>query len=133
VIGADGEPADGAEITISRLGHGPHDVEITQFADGNGFVGATDLPFGAYRLVIRTGGDTVVRSLPRVVIPGRVTRFVVRLDLRHRGPKVRAESLSLRAASGDEQEVSPVECWRGREPIAEDLAGEPGTGRCEDR
>ena len=54
IVGEDGQPVDGAEVVIHKMGRGPRDVAIAQVADGNGYVGATDLPPGAYQLAITT-------------------------------------------------------------------------------
>ncbi len=128
IVGVDGEPADGAEVVIQRMGRGPHDVEITQVADGNGFVGATDLWPGAYRLVVTTPAGSEYRSVPEPVRPGRVSRIVVQLGSRPHGPMIRAERMHSGWFSADDHEFSPVEAWRGREPVAEDLSEAPGEG-----
>jgi len=117
VLGADGRPVDGAAVTIMKNGQGAN-FSIAQVADGNGYIGATDLRPGAYRLAITTPEGLEFRTVPEPVVPGRVSRFVVRLGSRPRGPMIRAERPP---EIGSGQEVSPVECWRGREPIAEDV------------
>ena len=124
IVGDDGQPADGAEVVIQKMGKGPHDAQITQVADGNGFVGATDLHPGAYRLLVTTPDGSEFRSVPEPVTPGQVSRFVLRLGSRPRGPMIRAERTPSERFLEDDQ-VSPVEAWRGREPVAEDVAGLP--------
>ena len=49
-------------------------VAIAQTADGNGYVGATDLPPGAYRLAITTPEGAEFRTIPEPVTPGRQSR-----------------------------------------------------------
>jgi uncharacterized lipoprotein YddW (UPF0748 family) len=123
IVGNDGEAADGARVTIERLGGGPNNETVVQFADGNGYVGGIDLNPGAYRLEIAIPGDEVRVTLPEPVVPGRVTRLTVDLGQPARGPKVRAERVLGAHERTDHfaDEASPVEEWRGREPRAEDI------------
>jgi len=128
IVGVDGEPADGAEVVIQKMGRGPRDVEITHVADGNGFVGATNLYPGAYRLVVTTPDGSEYRSVPEPVRPAHVSRFVLRLGSRPRGPMIRAERAPSDRFLQDDQ-VSPVELWRGREPVADDVSESPEGGK----
>ena len=54
---ADGAAADGALIEIHKVGGGPRDETILQYADGNGYVGAVDLNPWAYQLLITVPGS----------------------------------------------------------------------------
>jgi hypothetical protein len=128
VLGADGAPADGAEVTIRKMGGGPRDAEVAQVADGNGYVGATDLAPGAYQLAITTPEGAEIRTVPEPVVPGRVTRLVVNLGSKPRGPMIRAERAPSSAPAADD-DLSPAGCWQGREPVAEDV--EP-PARCQE-
>jgi uncharacterized lipoprotein YddW (UPF0748 family) len=129
VLGADGLPADGARVTIDRMGGGPHDVSIVQYADGNGYVGAVDLHPGAYQLTIQIPGEDEERTRPRPVKPGRVTRVVVSLGQCARGPMPRAEAGRFAAAESvlELEGASDLSEWLGREPVPDDLR-EPGPG-----
>ena len=51
------------------MGRGPRDVAIAQTADGNGYVGATDLPPGAYQLAITTPEGSEFHTVPEPVGP----------------------------------------------------------------
>jgi uncharacterized lipoprotein YddW (UPF0748 family) len=130
VVGEDGQPVDGAEVVIQKMGRGPRDVAIAQVADGNGYVGATDLPPGAYQLAITTPDGSELHTVPEPVVPGRVSRFVARLGSRPRGPMIRPERAPSDHVLADE-DVSPAECWQGREPVADDLAESNLRRRCE--
>jgi uncharacterized lipoprotein YddW (UPF0748 family) len=130
IVGEDGQPVDGADVVIQKMGRGPRDVAIAQTADGNGYVGATDLPPGAYQLAITTPEGSEFHTVPEPVRPGRVSRLIARLGSRPRGPMIRAEGAPSAPALADE-EVSPVECWQAREPVAEDVAESDGRRRCE--
>jgi hypothetical protein len=89
---ADGAAADGTLIEIHKVGGGPGDETILQYADGNGYVGAIDLNPGAYQLLITVGGEPGLRAAaPQPVVPGRVTRMVVRLGHPSRGPMLRSD------------------------------------------
>lgn len=124
VIDTDGAPADGASVTIKQIIGWPGQAAIAQTADGNGYSGATELPLGLYQLIITTPEGTFRTLIPRLVLPGYVNRFVVRLGWRPRGPMLRtsatagARAFSAQVGDGD---VSPLELWRDREPIAEDI------------
>ncbi len=121
VVGADGHPVDGATVDIRKVGGGPLDASVTQTSDGNGYVGAADLAPGAYQLFITTPEGTEVRTVPASLTPGRVSRVVVRLGSRPRGPMMRAERPTPAAGPRADADVSPLEVWRQREPIADDL------------
>lgn len=124
IVGTDGLPADGAEAAIRMVGSGAAAVFIPQVADGNGYIGAADLPPGAYQLVVRTPDGTEFHTVPEPVAPGRVSRVVVRLASKPRGPMIRAGRTAPALLLRDD-EVSPLEDWRGREPVAEDLIKQP--------
>jgi hypothetical protein len=85
-------------------------------------IGRTSDPPGAYQLVVTTPEGTEVRTVPGSVNPGRVSRFVVNLGSRPRGPMIRAERVHTPA--GAATEASPLELWRQREPLADDLQPE---------
>ncbi len=126
VVTADGTPADGAEVTIAKVGAGPTDEEIVQFADGNGYVGGVDLNPGAYQLVIAMPGSEDVVTVPEPVVPGRVTRLTVNLGRPSRGPMARAERTFGANERTDHLEgASELEEWQGREPVPEDLVPPP--------
>ena len=110
-----GQPADGATVTLRQLNADWRAVSIQQAADGNGYMGAADLPPGAYQLAITTPDGTGFYTVPSPVVPGVVSRWTIRLHSHVRGPMVRPER---RAIDGpiDEADVSPVELWREREP-----------------
>lgn len=123
ITGADGRPADGARVTIAKVGAGPQDEAIVQFADGNGYVGGVDLNPGAYQLLIQTPGTTERVTIPQPVVPGRVTRMAVDLRQPARGPMVRPErelGEHERIDQFGEEESTPEE-RRGSEPIPEDM------------
>ena len=125
IIAADGKPADGAQVTIRKLGGA--EVPITQFADGNGYVGGVDLQPGAYQLVIEIPGAEERLTVPDAVTPGRVTRVRVDLSQRSRGPMARGER-TFGANEKTEhlpEEASALEEWQGREPVPEDLQTQP--------
>jgi hypothetical protein len=103
---------------------------IAQLADGNGYVGATDLPPGAYQLAITTPEGSEFHTVPEPVKPGRVSRLIARLGSRPRGPMIRAERAPSDHVLADE-DLSPAECWQGREPVADDVAESDGRPRCE--
>lgn len=124
IVGADGRPADGADVAIRKMGDGPADVDISQVADGNGYVGATDLPPGAYQLVVTTPDGREVYVVPEPVVPGRVSRLIVRLAAVPRGPMIRAERAPSVFVLQDD-EVSPLDLWQDREPVAEDVIKPP--------
>jgi len=117
-----GHPADGAVVTIRQLNAHARAVAIEQTADGNGYVGAADLPPGAYQLAIRTPDGTEFFTVPSPVTPGVVSRLTIRLRSRKRGPIIRP---AQRAVYGpmDESDVSPLGHWRQREPIPQDDTG----------
>jgi hypothetical protein len=70
------------------------------------------------------------------VLPGFVNRFVVRLGWRPRGPVLRTSAASagagafsaLSATGVQDADVSPLDLWRDREPIAEDILALPPEG-----
>lgn len=127
ILGADGVPADGARVVIQKVGAGPNDETIVQYADGNGYVGGVDLNPGAYQLVVAMPGslDEVV-TVPEPVVPGRVTRLRVALGGPSRGPMVRSERvLGAHERTDHLTEVSPLEEWQGREPVPEDITAPP--------
>ena len=125
ILDADGQPADGALVTIQKMGGGPRDESITLHADGNGYVGGVDLNPGAYRLVIQIPGDEERVTVPNPVVPGRVSRLAVDLSRPARGPKLRAAHVFGAHERTDQfTVVSPLEEWLGREPKPEDLRGE---------
>lgn len=126
ILDAAGRPADGAQVAIQKVGKGPRDEEIVQYADGNGYVGGIDLNPGAYQLVIELPGETDQRvTVPEPVVPGRVTRMTVNTSMRARGPMVRSErALGAHERIDHLSEASPLEEWHGREPLAEDVAAE---------
>jgi uncharacterized lipoprotein YddW (UPF0748 family) len=123
VLDAGGRPADGALVRIQKLGAGPRDEAITQYADGNGYVGGVDLAPGAYQLVVEIPGGADRVTVPQPVLPGRVTRVVFNLGQPARGPMARAE----RALGAHErtdhlpEEASDLAEWLVREPVPEDL------------
>ncbi|HEY0788365.1 MAG TPA: family 10 glycosylhydrolase, partial [Thermoanaerobaculia bacterium] len=125
-VTADGTPADGALVTIAKVGAGPKDEEIVQYADGNGYVGGVDLNPGAYQLVIAMPGSEDRVTVPEPVVPGRVTRLTVDLGRPNRGPMARAERTFGANERTDHLEgASELEEWQGREPIPEDLVLPP--------
>jgi hypothetical protein len=135
VIDTDGAPADGASITIKQIIGWPNQAPVAQSADGNGYSGATELPLGLYQLIITTPEGTFRTLIPRLVVPGFVNRFVVRLGWRPRGPMLRTSAatsgvgaFSALAAGAQDGDVSPLELWRDREPIAEDILALPPEG-----
>ena len=125
VIGADGKPADGARVTIRKLGGG--ETPIEQFADGNGYVGGVDLQPGAYQLVIEIPGAEERLTVPDAVTPGRVTRVRVDLSQPSRGPMTRGQRTFGANEKTDHfpEEASALEEWQGREPVPEDLQSTP--------
>ena len=127
IVGADGQAADGARVTIEKQGGGPNDLPIVQFADGNGYVGGIDLQPGAYRLSISTPGGDERMAIPHPVVAGRVTRLSVNLGSPAGGPKLRAQHVLGAHERTDHLggEASPVEEWRRREPRAEDTPRRP--------
>jgi uncharacterized lipoprotein YddW (UPF0748 family) len=120
---ADGRAADGAQVTIEKLGAGPNNETVVQFADGNGYVGGVDLNPGAYRLSIVTPDGEERITLPEPVVPGRVTRLTIDLAIPARGPKVRPERVLGAHERTDHfpDAVSPAEEWQMREPPPEDI------------
>ncbi len=96
VIDTDGAPADGASVTIKQIIGWPGQAPIAQTADGNGYSGATDLPLGLYQLIITTPEGTFRTLIPRLVLPGYVNRFAVRLGWRPRGPMLRTSAGHVR-------------------------------------
>lgn len=124
VVDASGAPEDGAVVVIRKVGGSPAEVQLQQYADGNGYVGAADLPPGAYQLQITTPAGTTYFTVPEPVTPGRVTRLTVNIGSRSRGPMVRAER-SVDPDTRADEDFSPVEAWRVREPLAEDLVCDP--------
>lgn len=122
-----GLPADGALVTIRKMGAGPRDEKIVQYADGNGYVGGVDLNPGAYQMLIEIPGSVDRLTIPEPVVPGRVTRVTVDLGRVARGPMARGER-TLGANERTEhfgEAASELEEWRGREPMPEDLATPP--------
>jgi len=120
IVDADGVPVDGASVRIVKMGGGPWATSILQTSDGNGYVGAADLQPGAYQLQITTPTGFETRTVPEPVRPGRVSRIVVPLGSRPRGPMTRAVR-TVTPNALDEEDVSPLEMWRQREPLPEDL------------
>ncbi len=128
VVGPDGAAADGAHVVLRRLGTATPISE--QYADGNGYIGAVDLAPGAYQLLVTLPGQSAQwYTLPRPVVPGRVTAFTATLRQRPRGPMPRPQVFTgfrLPPAGAGEPEASPVEAWQAREPLPEDIAIERG-------
>ncbi len=124
ILDAGGRAVDGARVTVRKLGG---DEELVQNADGNGYVGGVDLNPGAYGLFIEIPGEPGEwRTIPEPVVPGRVTRLAVTLSRHGRGAMVRPErTLGAHERLDRFDEVSPLEDWRGREPLAEDIESEP--------
>jgi uncharacterized lipoprotein YddW (UPF0748 family) len=122
ILGADGRPADGAVVTLHQLNADWRATAIQQSADGNGYVGSADLPPGAYQLAITTPGGTEFVTLPSPVLPGVVSRWTIRLRSDVRGPMIRPERRGVDGPR-DAADVSPLEYWREREPIAEEGTG----------
>jgi uncharacterized lipoprotein YddW (UPF0748 family) len=120
VVDPSGAPEDGAVVVIRKLGRGPRDVELQQYADGNGYVGGANLPPGAYQLEITTPTGTTYVTVPEPVTPGRVTRLRVNVGSAARGPMVRA-ARSMEPDTRADEEFSSVAAWRTREPRAEDV------------
>lgn len=120
VVGADGAAVDGATVTLVKVGAGPSDASIVQTSDGNGYVGVADLAPGAYQLRVMTPAGLEVRTIPEPVTPGVVSRVVVSLGSTPRGPMLRAER-PAGASAATPEDVSPLELWRQREPLPEDL------------
>jgi uncharacterized lipoprotein YddW (UPF0748 family) len=126
IVTQEGLPADGARVTIAKVGDGPADAQIVQYADGNGYVGGIDLTPGAYQLVIALPGSEDRVTVPEPVVPGRVTRLTVNLGAPARGPMARAErTLGAHERTDQLEGASELEEWQGREPIPEDLAVPP--------
>ncbi|HEY0594107.1 MAG TPA: family 10 glycosylhydrolase [Thermoanaerobaculia bacterium] len=126
IVTEEGEPADGALVTIRRMGAGPNDESIAQYADGNGYVGGVDLQPGAYQLLIEIPGLADRITVPEPVVPGRVTRLTVNLGAPARGPMARAERTLGEHERLDHLEgASELEEWQGREPVPEDLLPPP--------
>ena len=126
ILDADGRPADGALVTIEKVGGGPRDEAITQYADGNGYVGGVDLNPGAYQLLVEIPGAAARATIPQPVAPGRVTRVVLSLSGRARGPMVRPErTFGAHERTDHFEEASDLSEWIGREPVPEDLR-QPG-------
>jgi uncharacterized lipoprotein YddW (UPF0748 family) len=123
VVDASGAPEDGAVVVIRKVGGGPADVQVQQYADGNGYIGAASLAPGAYQLEITTPEGTTYFTVPEPVTPGRVTRLTVTLGSRARGPMVRAER-SVEPDTRADEEFSALEAWRAREPHADDVVCE---------
>jgi hypothetical protein len=126
VVDDSGAPADGALVKIINVGSSGA-AAIQQFADGNGYAGAADLAPGAYRIAITTADGTQYVTIPEPVVPGRVTRIVVNLGAGGRGPMIRAER-TLEPRAVQNEDVSPLELWHMREPVAEDLQQQPPGG-----
>jgi uncharacterized lipoprotein YddW (UPF0748 family) len=125
VVDGNGDPADGAVVTLRKLGAGPADAQIQQYADGNGYVGAASLAPGAYQLVVTTPAGTKHVTVPEPVVPGRVTRLTVNLAAAARGPMIRA-ARSVEPDARNDEDFSPLEAWRTREPAPEpEVCGEP--------
>ena len=124
IVLEDGSPADGARVTMQKVGSGPRDEVVVQYADGNGYVGGVDLNPGAYQLLVEIPGATDRVTIPDPVLPGRVTRVVVDLGRPARGPMVRADRTLGQHERTDHlpEEASALEEWQGREPLPEDLA-----------
>ena len=120
VLDGAGAPADGAVVTVRKMGSGPLDAHIQQYTDGNGYVGAAHLAPGAYQLEITTPTGTSFVTVPEPVTPGRVTRLTINLRSSVRGPMIRA-ARSVEPDTRADDEFSPVEAWRSREPDADDL------------
>lgn len=120
VVGADGAAVDGATVTLVKVGAGPSDASIVQTSDGNGYVGVADLAPGAYQLRVMTPAGLEVCTIPEPVTPGVVSRVVVSLGSTPRGPMLRAER-PAGASAATPEDVSPLELWRQREPLPEDL------------
>jgi uncharacterized lipoprotein YddW (UPF0748 family) len=120
---ADGAAADGALIEIHKVGGGPADETILQYADGNGYVGGVDLNPGAYQLLITVPGEPGLRAtVPQPVVPGRVTRMVVRLGHPFRGPMLRSERvLGAHERVDHLTEASDLDQWQTRDPMPEDI------------
>ncbi len=126
IVTADGDPADGALVAIRKVGAGPEDEAIVQYADGNGYVGGVDLNPGAYQLVVAMPGSEDRVTIPEPVAPGRVTRLTVDLGRANRGPMARAErTLGAHERIDDLEGASDLEEWQGREPVPEDLFPPP--------
>lgn len=122
VVDSSGRAADGADVAVQKVGFGPVDASVSQVTDGNGFVGVADLPEGAYQLIVTTPDRREFHVTPSPVVPGRVSRIVIRLTTNPRGPMIRPEA---RPPAVVHEDVSPLEHWRGREPAAEDLTHAP--------
>ena len=125
IVDGSGAPADGALVRIVRVGSVAR-ADIALFADGNGYTGAADLAPGAYRLAVTTPDGTQYLTIPEPVVPGRVTRVIVNLGAQTRGPMIRAERTL--EPLGQSEEVSPLELWRLREPVADDVKQEQQAG-----
>lgn len=126
ILTADGAAADGAQVTIRKVGAGPADEAIVQYADGNGYVGGVDLAPGAYQLAIAMPGSEDRVTIPEPVVPGRVTRLTVDLGRPSRGPMARAErTLGAHERIDQFEGASELEEWQGREPVPEDLVPPP--------
>lgn len=126
IVGANGQAGDGAVVEIQKVGAGPGDRAIVVRADGNGYVGAVDLPPGAYQLAIDVPGAAQRVTIPEPVVQGRVTRVVVDLSAPVRGPKVRTpHTFGANERTDRFTEASPLDEWTGREPVAEDLHPAP--------
>lgn len=122
IIDADGSPADGARVMIQKVGGGPRNETIVQYADGNGHVGGIDLNPGAYQLLVAVPGELDQRvTVPQPVVPGRVTRMRVILARAARGPMVRGDRvLGAHERTDHLSGASELEEWQ-TEPVAEDV------------
>lgn len=128
VLLENGQPADGAQVTLAKVGAGPMDQEAVAYADGNGYVGVLDLNPGAYQLMIAMPGSEDRVTIPEPIAPGRVTRVTVNLARPSRGPMARADhsiGANERTDHLEEAGASELEEWQGREPIPEDLLPPP--------
>lgn len=132
-----GKAADGVRVTIVKRGLRPGDGVLTQYADGNGYIGGVDLRPGFYQLVIARPGelDELV-AIERPVIAGRVTRARITLRRPSRGAmpldakaqpaRVGDPGLSEHFLRLDERidtliEGSAIEEWQTREPVPDDI------------
>lgn len=124
----DHKPADGARVMILKLGAGPTDQAVIQYADGNGYVGAVDLNPGVYQLIIALPGELDAPiTMPRPIVAGRVTRVRVDLARPWHGPAPRSEYfLGLDERIDQLTEASAIEEWRTREPVPDDILARPG-------
>lgn len=128
ILDADGKPADGARVTILKVGSDRATARIVQYADGNGYVGAVDLEPGEYQLLVDLPARLAESiNLSEPVVAGRVTRHSVNLRSIWYGPFVRDQAVFSTHGQWLDQDAgaSALEEWQTREPVPENILADP--------